>query len=107
MLNLNPFIQKGGFNILENCQHCAIMFMLWVEMTIINIAIECMFVMFYEKFKLDINPVHNEIIRGIGDSIEYTVWNVSICSFLREINLPGVVFIWCDDYVHFFTCCLD
>ena len=91
------------FYILENRQHSAIMFMLWVKMTIINIAIECLFVMFYEQFKLDINPVHYEIIRRIGDSIKYTVCNMSIDSFLREINLPRVVFIWRDDHVHFFT----
>jgi hypothetical protein len=32
---------------------------------------------------------------------------MSVDSFLREINLTRVVFIWRDDHVHFFTRCLD
>ena len=80
------------------------MIMLWVKMTVVNITIEILFILFNKQFKLDINPIHDEVMCRICDSVEYAIRNMSVCPSFGEIKLRLFIFVWSDNHVHFLNC---
>ena len=101
VLDLRPFIQNTRLYILKNSQHCAIMFVLRFKMTIVDITIKTLFVLFNEKFKLNISAIHIEVLCRIRNSIKYAVCNMHIYSSFCEIDVYWIIFIGWNNHIHF------